>query len=114
MEHAPVIRTALPKRRYQLGNYLATVLAEVDSGDTRRFGYIMAFVPDGEDRPVLYVATEITREAPGWRLVVINSAMYEELDRAAEWRDLEYFVEGALQAGTQLLGLRQEQAYRLT
>lgn len=113
MNNAPVIRTALPKRRYQLGHYLATVLAEVESGDARRFGYIMAFVPEGEDRPVLYLATEAIAETTCWRLVVINSAMYEELDRAPEWRQMDHFVEGALQAGSQLLGLGQEQAYRL-
>ena len=113
MENAPIIKTALPKRRYQLGNYLATVLAEVESGDQRRFGYIMAFVPEGDDRPVLYVVTEATGEIPGWRFVVINSVMNEELDRADEWRNLDYFIEGAMQAGSQLLGLQQERPYRL-
>ena len=35
MQDKPIIRSAIPKRRYQIGDHAVSLLGEVESGDTR-------------------------------------------------------------------------------
>ena len=51
MQDRPVIRTAIPKRRYQIGPYSASLLGEIESGDARAYRYILAFVASGKREP---------------------------------------------------------------
>ncbi|MCU0971467.1 MAG: hypothetical protein MUF57_06685 [Gammaproteobacteria bacterium] len=116
MSAMPIIRTAIPKRRYRVGDYSVTVLGEIDSGDGVAYRYIMAFVPDGQPKPTFYVCAEKNR--PGgdaaYRLRVVSSAMSEVVDQDDRWGDLDAFAEEALRIGRGALGLAQEQAVRLT
>ncbi len=115
MSDLPVIRTAIPKRRYRVGDQNVTVLGEIESGDGVNYRWIMAFVQDGEARPGLFVCAE--KNPPGsdaaYRLRVVNSAMSEVLDQADSWGDLDAFAEEALKLGTSALGLGSEPAARL-
>jgi hypothetical protein len=117
MQDRPNIATAIPKRRYQCGDYSATVLGEVDSSDPRPYRYILAMVPMGERTPTLYVTCEATppkESAQGnYRLRLINEAMSEVMDTADRWGDLDAFAEQALKLAGQALGLQREQVVRL-
>ena len=55
MQDRPVIRTAIPKRRYQIGPYSASLLGEIESGDARAYRYILAFVASGKREPEVYI-----------------------------------------------------------
>ena len=109
----PVIRTAIPKRRYRVGDQNVSVLGEIDSGDGVSYRWIMAFVQDGQPRPGLYICAEKPGPGAALRLRVVNSAMSEVLDEDERWRDLDTFAEEALRIGASALGLASETPARL-
>ena len=117
MQDKPNIRTAIPKRRYEVGDYSVTLLGEIASGDQREFRFIMAFVPMGRQEPSLYVCVEPTASdgsATGrYQLRVVNETMSEVVDRDDRWGDLDAFSEQGLRVGSQSLGLQREQPVRL-
>jgi hypothetical protein len=117
MQERPIIKTAIPKRRYQVGRHVASLLGEVESGDGRSYRYILAFVPQGQGEPVLYVCSEPTPPAEradgAYRLRVVSEAMTETLDTDDGWGDLDRFAEQALKVGTQMLGLPESGVVRL-
>ena len=115
MSDFPKIHRAIPKRRYQLGDYGVTVLGEIDSDAD--YLYIVAFVREGTTQPTLFVCSEPCppdeRDRGSHRLRVINSAMSEVVDTDDRWRDLDAFVDQALELGSQALSLTGETAFRL-
>lgn len=117
MESRPVIKTAIPKHRYQIGDYSASVLGDIESGDEHQYRYIMALVPMGGAEPTLYVCCEHAppaRAADGrYDIRVVNEAMGEVVDSADHWGDLEIFSEQAIDLAKQILGLRNEQVVKL-
>lgn len=117
MQDRPKIKTALPKRRYQIGDHAATVLAEIESDDGRRYHFILAMVPMGEQEPVLYVTSE---QAPADRrgegaydLRVISSSLTDVLDTADRWENLDQFADQAIDLAQQVLGLTNQQVVKL-
>ena len=117
MQDRPQIRTAIPKHRYQVGDYAASLLGEIESGDHRAYRYILAFVPLGRKEPELYVCAEPTPSAEraegAYRLRVVSEALSELVDTDDRWGDLETFAAQALKLGAQALGLQREQVVRL-
>lgn len=117
MSDFPKIQTAIPKQRYQFGEYSISVLGEIESPDPRSYQFIMAFVPEGKSEPVLYICSEKSppkdRHEGSHRLRVVNQAMSEIMSTGDQWRNLETFSEEALKLGEQLLGLSGEQPVRL-
>jgi hypothetical protein len=117
MQDKPIIQTAIPKRRFQIGDYGATLLGEIQSGDHRQFRYILAFVPMGQRDPALYVCCELAPPAESdqgrYRLRLVNEAMSEVMDRGDQWGDLDAFSDQAVRLGGQALGLQREQVVRL-
>jgi hypothetical protein len=109
MAELPIIRTAIPKRRYQLGSYSVTVLGEIESGDGRDYRFIMAFVEQGRSIPSLFLCSERERD-PGaggsHRLRVVNNAMSEVLGSDDAWGDLDELCERGLELGREVLGLQ--------
>jgi hypothetical protein len=83
MPSFPVIRTAIPKRRFRVGDQNVTLLGEIESGDGVSYRWIMAFVQDGQARPGLFVCAEKNR--PGseaaYRLRVVNAVMAEVVEQ---------------------------------
>ena len=118
MSEFPRIQRAIPKRRYQLGDYGVTLLGEIETADALDYLYILAFVRDGESQPGLFVCSEPCppgeRAEGSHRLRVINSAMSEVMDTDDRWRDLEQFAVEGLTLGMQALGLTQETPFRLS
>ena len=117
MKDRPLIKTAIPKRRYQIGDYSASLLGEIESGSVTDYRYILAFVQLGRGEPGFYVCSEQAPPAASsdgrYRLRVINEAMSEVVDQNDRWGDLDTFAEQALRLGIQALGLQQEQVVRL-
>ena len=117
MAEFPNIQRAIPKKRFQMGEYGVTILGEIESADIASYHYIMAFVPDGKNEPVLYVTAERTppkdRHEGSHRLRVINQAMSEIMDTSDQWKDLEQFSAEGLKIGAQVLSLSDEQAIPL-
>jgi hypothetical protein len=117
MHDRPNIATAIPKRRYQLGDFSGTVLGEIESSDPHRYRFILAMVPMGQRNPTLYVTCEAAppNEAGegNYRLRLVNEVMSEVMDRADRWGDLDAFAEQALKLATQALGLQRERVVRL-
>lgn len=117
MKDKPLIKTAIPKHRYQVGDFSASLLGEIESGDHRQFRYILAFVPLGQREPSLYICVEPSPQAEAdrgrYRLRAINEAMSEVLDNDDRWGDLDVFAEQAVRLGAQILGLQREQVMRL-
>ena len=60
MQNRPLIHTAMPKRRYRVGRYFATLLGDIESSDEHCYHYILAFVLEGQSDPVVYVCAEVT------------------------------------------------------
>ena len=117
MQDKPIIRSAIPKRRYQIGDHAVSLLGEIESGDARTFQYILAFVALGKSEPCLYVLSELSppREADlgRYRLRLVNETLSEVMDSDDRWGDLETFAEQALKLGIQALGLQREAVVRL-
>lgn len=117
MQDRPLILTAIPKHRYQVGDYGATLLGEIESGDHRAYRYILAFVALGRKEPELYVWAEPTpaaeRSAGAYRLRVVSEALSDVVDSGDRWADLEVFAAQALRLGAQALGLQREQVVQL-
>jgi hypothetical protein len=111
----PVIRTAIPKRRYRVGDQNVTLLGEVESGDGISYRWIMAFVQDGQPKPGLYVCAERSRpgSAFAFRLRVVNAAMSEVVEESDAPGDLDAFAEAGLRLGRSALGLANEPVARL-
>lgn len=114
---APSIETAIPKRRYQIGDLSAVILGDVKSGDERRYEYVMALVPDGEQNPILYITAERISTRGGGEEVMVVRVIAEGDERTlgpeARWRELDVFAEDALAMARQVMGLGQEEAMRL-
>ncbi len=117
MQDRPVIKTAIPKRRYQVGNYSASLLGEIESSDGRAYRYILALVPLGQREPVLYVCAEPSPTAEriqgAYCLRVVSELMSELVDTDDRWGELEAFSEQAMKLGLQMLGLQQTPVKRL-
>jgi hypothetical protein len=115
MSAFPVIRTAIPKRRYRVGDQNVTLLGEIDSGDGISYRWIMAFVQDGQARPGFYVCVEKNR--PGsdaaYRLRVVNAVMSEIVEQSDALGDLDAFADEGLRLGKSALGLTNETIARL-
>ena len=117
MQQRPAIKTALPRHRYQLSDYSATVLGDIESDDACRYRWILALVPMGSQEPTLYVCCQqVAPERAGsgaYDLRVVSDAVTDVVDTADRWGDLETFSEQALDLACQVLGLKHEMAVKL-
>jgi hypothetical protein len=117
MENRPVIRTAVPQRRYQLSDFSIVVLGEIDSGDGLDYRYLLAVVREGDSQPGLYLTAEpsgMQRSEEGWytmRLIMHGGC--EVVGTSTRWGDLDVFAQEALDAVRKVLGLSAEEAVRL-
>jgi len=117
MQGRPIIKTAIPKRRYQIGDFGASLLGEIESGDGRCYRYILAFVQIGQAQPSFYVCAEPGPssgvEQGSYGLRVVNDVMSELVDTGEKWGDLDSFADQGIKLGVQALGLQREQILRL-
>ncbi len=116
MDNRPLIASAIPQARYQIGAYSATLLAEITSRDCYAYRYILAFVAPGQTQPTLYLCAIPSGHADQPHchdLRVISEALNDVLDQHERWADRDLFVEQALDLGCQMLSLPRESATKL-
>ena len=110
----PTIRTAIPQRRYQYGEYLVTVLGEIESSDPPNYRYILAAVKEGESEPAAYVTCERTRRGDyDYRVKLIMEGLKDTMAEADDLGKLETFCEFALRVISSALSLGDAQALPL-
>ena len=110
----PSISTAIPLRRFQLGDFQAVVLGEIESPDPVRYRYILALLRAGQTKPEFFVTCEqnprAQRTAGSHRLRVISSAFDEDMGSSDDWADLDRFAEKAVALAAHVLGLGEVRA----
>jgi hypothetical protein len=112
----PDIQTAVPARRYAIGDFTATLLGEIQSRDPVQYHYILALIPDRSAEPILYVTAEALPPdlgGPGVVARVIAETGERVLGPNPRWRDADAFVDDALEMVRKVLGLAGEEARRL-
>ena len=113
----PNIKTAIPKRRYVVGEFSAVLLADIESGDPNRYWFIFAAVREGEQQPLMYVICEraqrAQRDQGSHRLRVLTGNTERELGVSDRWRDEETFAEEALDIVRKTLMLTDETVARI-
>lgn len=113
----PKISTAIPQRRYRYGEFAVSVLGEIDSPDNVDYHYIMAFVKEGEAQPTAMVVCEVSppaeRSSGRYLIRIINSTLNEIMAQDDALGRLDTFCEQGLAIGNQLLGLSDEEPYRM-
>jgi hypothetical protein len=114
---SPQIDRAVPQRRYQIGTFHAVVLGEVTSSDGVSYLHILALVPEGEARPVLYITAEREPEAATAGGTTVIRVVAESGEKAFgpddRWQDLDAFAADALAMAQRVMGLGDEEPYRL-
>lgn len=105
----PIIQTAIPKQRYQLGPYQAVVLGDIESPDPVRYRFILALVREGETQPSVFVTCEknarAQAQAGSHRMCLISTQANEVLGSSDDFKDLDSFAVAALTVALRTLGL---------
>lgn len=113
----PVIKAALPKRRYQFGEFLLVVLGEIESGDNIPYHFLLGIIPDGANAPELFISAEkcprSQAQAGNYQMRIIADKMSQTLNQSDRWGNLDEFVDDALTVVTKLLNLVDEKPIQL-
>ena len=108
----PTIHTAIPLRRYQYGEFVITVLGDIESPDVANYRYIIAVAQEGNPHPGLYLSAE--RSVDGdCDLRVSMADGSQVLETSPAFCDLDLFVKEALQVISTMLSLDDEMPHRL-
>lgn len=114
---APNIKTAIPKRRYVIGEFSTVLLGDIESNDPNRYRYVFAAVRSGEQQPLMYVICEqaprAQRDQGSHKLRVLTGNADTELGVSDRWRDEEAFAEEALDIVRKTLVLTDETVARV-
>ena len=108
----PTITTAIPLRRYQYGEFVVTVLGDIQSPDPVNYRYILAVAQEGNPQPGLFLSSE--RGAGGACDLRVSMADGSQvLESTPAFCDLDLFVKEALQVISTMLDLSDEMPHRL-
>lgn len=114
MKEKPAIATAIPRRRYRLGEFTITVLGDIESTDGRAYRFIAAVIRGQDPEPGMYLTVEPASDAQeGLDLRIIMRDGSEVLDRGTSWSDLDTFVEEVIRIVSRVLQLTDETPYQL-
>ncbi len=106
---APQFRTAVPKRRYKLGDYDVTILADIESTDDHAYVYILAMMAMGDSQPVLFLTVEIapkaSRDDGRYLLAARTADEVRTLGQSDNWQDVDVFARDVLPVAGKLLGV---------
>jgi hypothetical protein len=115
MNEKPAIATAIPRRRYRLGDFTITVLGDIESTDGRRYRYIAAILSGQDPEPGMYITAEQVSPGQGgafdMRVILPDGA--DVIDSSERWHSLDAFVEEVLRIVSQMLQLTDETPYQL-
>ena len=111
----PGIETAIPKRRYKLGEFTLTVLGDIDSNDDVDYVYIAAVIQGQDPEPGIYITAEQDRQGPAgeysMRFIMHNGE--EVISCSEQWGELDAFVDEVLRIVSRVLSLSDEVPYQL-
>ncbi len=115
--NAPNITTAIPKRRYVIGEFNSVLLAEIESTDPNRYQYVFAAVREGDEAPLMYVicerASRAQRDQGSHKLRVLTGNAEKDLGVSDRWRDEQAFADEALDIVRKTLMLTDEPVARV-
>ncbi|MDH5649903.1 MAG: hypothetical protein OEY67_09645 [Gammaproteobacteria bacterium] len=103
----PQFTTAIPQRRYQVGEYEAIILGEIETEGPVQYQYILAMIVEGSREPKLYVTLE-RDQADKDTLRVLGHELDEVLGTSGQWREPLAFTASALSVAMEVLGLTDE------
>jgi hypothetical protein len=111
----PVITTAIPQRRYQYGEYIVSVLGEIESPDPPNYVFILAMVKEGNAEPSAYVTCDRHRRGDyAFRIHLVMEGFNEVMGESDDWGDLDAFCEFALKVVAKALDLGDEMPHPLS
>lgn len=114
----PQFTTAIPQHRYQIGEYTAVLLGDIEATDGKLYHYILAVVVEGAKQPKVYVTLEKNRgpaAQEGSHLMrVIAEGLNQEIGSSDQWRRPDEFAAGAIAVVMKLLRLTDEQPIKLS
>ncbi len=113
--YKPGIRTAIPKRRYRLGEFTVTVLGEIDSSDGIEYRYILAVVRGQDKEPGMYITAEKPADVAGKLLSmrIIMQDGSEVIGQDADWQQLDVFAARGIEIVSRVLNLSDETPWQL-
>lgn len=108
----PSIATAIPLCRYKYGEFTLTVLGDIESPDEIDYRYILAVVQGDDPEPGMYITAEL---GAGEELVmrIMMRDGDEVIGHSGQWRDLDMFVDEAMNIVSRILNLSDETPYQL-
>lgn len=112
----PKIQTAIPKRRYKLGEFTLTYLGDIVAEDATPYRYILAMIKDGESEPQTYVTLERAgrEHPPGACLMRVLSGTAEQVIGVSDrWAAFDAFVADSLLGIREMYELGDEEPYQL-
>ncbi len=110
----PKITTAIPQRRYQIGEFGVTVLGEIESPDPPNYTFILAMVKEGDSEPSVYVICDRRRRGDtAYRMRLVMDGFNEAMGESDDWGNLDAFCEFALQVAAKALNLGDEMPQQL-
>lgn len=106
----PSIVTAIPKRRYQYGEFNITLLTEITSQDPVAYLYIAAIMQEGKTTPEVYITCEpiSAGESGQYRVRVLSDQSEHIINEAPQWNNEQAFCDFALQGVAQMFELSDE------
>ena len=106
----PIIQSAIPTRRYQYGEFVITILSDIDSSDSNEYLYIAAVLREGTAQPEVYITCEPIQEQQQNTYRVRGLTAEEEhiIGHNMQWKNEQKFCEYALQGIQQMFELSDE------
>jgi hypothetical protein len=109
----PKIKTAIPKRRYQFGEFSLVILGDIESDDEISYHYLMGIIPQGANTPELFISAEKSsaaqRQQGRYQMRVIAEQASKIVEQSDRWKDLDSFIDDALALVSELLTLTDEE-----
>ena len=111
----PSIVTAIPKRRYQYGEFNITLLTEITSQDPIAYIYIAAVLQEGKTSPEVYITCEAisANESGSYRIRVLSAQQEHIISEDSQLRSEQAFCDFALQGIAQMFELSDEKPIQL-
>ena len=107
----PHIQSAIPKKRYQYGEFTITLLTDIQSNDPPDYKYLMAAVREGNAQPEVYITCEkiIHDTTTTYQVRVLSDQQEHTISTDNEWGNENAFCKFALDGISQMFELSDEQ-----
>jgi len=106
----PNIQSAIPRRRYQFGEFVITILSEIESADTTSYLYIAAVLREGSPQPEVYITCEsiTSNNKNTFQIRVLGKDQEHIINEDPQWKNEQKFCDYALEGIQQMFQLTDE------